>query len=170
MRNYDLDILGLISPELALMEAASEVRAKIEERFGKDFEIAEGPIASPEKRWTHEIKIRRGNKIGAAIEFTWHHNAPSVLHLDAVGASKLGSVITYVVVTAFSVAGMFLAYNDIAPLAFLPGKKLAGGLGGALFMLPGAIGAYFLKQLALKGVRSENEQLLEEVRDFLATL
>ncbi|PHK28913.1 hypothetical protein VF13_40440 [Nostoc linckia z16] len=170
MKHYNLDISGQANTELALMETVAAIKEKLTTRFGNSFEMTEDPIASPEKTWTHEIKIRKGNKIGVAVEFKWESTAPSALHLDASVSSKLGSMISYGVVIGFLMLGAYLAYNDMAPLEFLPGKKIAGGLGGLLFMIPGAIVAYILKKVILKDAQAENAVLLKEVKQYLTTL
>ena len=170
MKSYDLDIVGQVSPELALMEAASEIKEGLGKRFGNDYDITEGPIARPETTWSHEIKIRKGNKIGAVVTLRWHNHTPAVIQLNAANSSKLGSLLSYVVIIGSSILGAVLAYNNVAPLGFLPGKTIAAGLGALLFLMPGVAITYISKKIIFKDVKKENEALLEEVINFLTAL
>ncbi|GAA5082585.1 hypothetical protein GCM10023210_00090 [Chryseobacterium ginsengisoli] len=48
-------------------------------------------------------------------------------------------------------------------MAFLPGYKIAAGLGGLIGLIPGAIIAYVLKSILLKNEKEENKQLVMNV-------
>lgn len=158
---YTLDSNG--DRETLLKNKATELLAKLQSKFGNEYTISSDAFGELDKEWTHDIKIRKGSKIGAEVSLKWEQTSPTTLTLEVDESSKLGSMITLGILLPFAVIGAYLAYNDIAPLAFLPGQKIAAGLGGLIAMVPGLIVVVLLKSILLKNVKEENKQLLIDV-------
>lgn len=151
----------------ALKQAANEIKAKLQARFGSSYTISDGDLADPDKNWSHEIKVRQGNKIGAAVDLAWEKSAPGFVKLDVSESSKMGSTITYSFMLVFTLVGAYMGYNHIEPLAFLPGFKIAGGLGGLIGLVPGVILGSILKSVLLKGEKEQNAKLVQDVKAAL---
>lgn len=162
---YKLENTG--NNETALVKTVNDFTAKLQRQFGAAYTVSSGTFTAPEKDWTHEITIRQGNKIGASVDFKWEKSSPDVVKIDVDESSKLGSAITYGVLVPFLLVGAYLAYNDMEPLAFLPGKKIAGGLGGLIAAIPGIIVVVLLRKMLLKNVKGQNDRLIAEVRQAL---
>lgn len=149
--------------ETNLKNVATTLMAKLNTQFGNSHTVSADEFGLFDKDWTHEIKIRKGDKIGAAVTLKWEQTKPSVLSIDVDESSKLGWIITLSVLIPFGIIGAYLAYNDIEPLAFLPGYKIAAGLGGLIALIPGSIVVYLLKSMLLKKEKEENKQLVIDV-------
>jgi hypothetical protein len=158
---YTLDSNG--DRETILKEKATALLTKLKNQFGSSHTVSAGEFGLFDKDWTHEIKIRKGDKIGAEVTLKWEQNNPTILSIDVDESSKMGSMITYGVLLPFVLIGAYLGYNDMEPLAFLPGHKIAGGLGGLIAIIPGAIVVYLLKSMLLKNEKEENKQLVSDV-------
>lgn len=153
--------------ETILKDKASELLSKLKSKFGNEFTVTAGEFGLFDKDWTHEIKIRKGSKVGAEVTMKWEQTNPTKLSLEVDESSKMGSMITYGTLLPFAVIGAYLAYNDMEPLAFLPGKKIAGGLGALIALIPGSIVVYLLKSILLKNEKEENKQLVSDVTTAL---
>jgi len=162
---YKLD--NSTTREKALKNMANDTLAKLRTGFGNEYAVTADGFGEIGKDWTHEIKVRKGNKIGAAVTLKWEQSKPETVALEVDNSSKMGSQITYGTLIVFILTGAYLAYNDMAPLAFLPGKKIAAGLGGLIFMVPGIILVVILKSILLKNEKQQNAQLVNEVRQFI---
>jgi hypothetical protein len=158
---YTLDSNG--DRETILKETATALLTKLKNQFGSSHTVTAGDFSLFDKDWTYEIKIRKGDKIGAEVTLKWEQSNPTVLSIDVDESSKMGSMITYGVLLPFVIIGAYLGYNDMEPLAFLPGHKIAGGLGGLIAIIPGAIVVYLLKSMLLKNEKEENKQLVSDV-------
>lgn len=158
---YTLDSNG--DRETSLKNAATTLRTKLQNQFGSTHTVTAGDFGVFDKDWTHEIKIRKGDKIGAEVTMKWEEAKPTVLTLEVEESSKMGSMITYGVLVPLALAGAYLGYNDMEPLAFLPGHKIAGGLGGLIALIPGLLVVYVLKSILLKKEKEENKQLVSDV-------
>ncbi len=162
---YQLD--QSVRTETALHNAANEVLAKLNTKFGSEYTVKANDFGVKEKDWSHEIKVRKGNKIGAEVSFKWEQADAKIVKLDVSDSSKLGSQITFITLIVFVGIGAYMGYNDIEPLAFLPGYKIAAGLGGLIGMIPGLILVGVLKSLFLKKEKEINKKLVQEVRDLI---
>lgn len=158
---YTLDSNG--DKETNLKNVATTLMAKLKNQFGSTYTVSAGEFGLFDKDWTHEIKIRKGDKIGAEVTLKWEEAKPTVLTIDVDESSKMGSMITYGVLLPFAIVGAYLGYNDMEPLTFLPGQKIAGGLGGLIALIPGLLIVYILKSLLLKNEKEENKQLVSDV-------
>ncbi|RWW91778.1 hypothetical protein [Flavobacterium cerinum] len=159
---YKLD--NSTDTQTALKNVATETLNKLKEKFGNEYIVTAGDLGEVEKNWSHEIKVRKGNKIGAEVTLKWEQSQPEIVTVEVDDSSKMGSWITYGTLLPFVVIGAYLAYNDMAPLAFLPGQKVAAGLGGLIALIPGLIAVSILKTLLLKNEKEQNTQLVNEVR------
>ena len=162
---YKLD-KGNDNIEMVLQEATNSLISKLKKEIGEEYKISSDEFESPDKDWSHEIKIRKGNKIGADIGLRWENK--STLEIDINKSSKIGSIITYGVSIPLMVIGAYMGYNNIAPLAFLPGSKIAAGLGGLISLIPSFIIINILKSLLLKEVKEEANQLVINIRKILS--
>lgn len=159
---YTLDNNG--DRETILKNTATELLTKLKSKYGNTYTVSANDFGVFDKDWTHEIKIRKGNKVGAEVTLKWEQVNPTTLTLEVDESSKMGSMITYGTLFPFAAIGAYLAYNDMAPLAFLPGQKVAGGLGGLIALIPGLIVVYILKSVLLKNEKEENQHLVSDVR------
>ena len=98
----------------------------------------------------------------------WEQSQPEIVTVEVDDSSKMGSWIMYGSMLSFSVVGAYLGYNNMAPLDFLPGKKLAAFLGVLIFLILGGIVAAILKGMLLKNEKEQNTQLVSEVRQLIA--
>lgn len=89
------------------------------------------------------------------------------MELEVDESSKFGWQLTFGILLTFLAAGAYIGYNNIEPLAFLPGKKLAGGLGALIALIPGLILLSIAKSVLMKNEKPQNVQL---VRDITAAL
>lgn len=159
---YNLENSG--DRETILKKTANDLKAKLSNRFGSQYTVSANDFTAPDKDWSHEIKIRKGNKIGAAVDLKWEQSAPNILKIEVDTSSKLGSTITFGVLAPFAIIGAYMAYNDMAPLAFLPGQKIAAGLGGLIAIAAGMTLVFILKLILLKNEKAENEKLVIDVK------
>ena len=162
---YKLENTG--DRETSLKKAATDIRSQLQSRFGSEYTITADEFGVFDKDWSHEIKVRKGNKVGAEVGFKWEQSQPDVLVMEVDESSKMGSQLTYGISIVLGAVGAYLAYNDMAPLEFLPGKKIAGGLGGLIGVILGLIIASVLKSVLLKNEKEQNAQLVNEVRQIV---
>ena len=151
--------------ETELKKTANDILKQLNAKFGNEYIVRANDFGLFDKDWSHEIKIRKGNKIGAEVSFKWENSNPEILTLDVDDSSKMGSWITYGILFPFMIIGAYLAYKDMEPLAFLPGKKIAGGLGGLIALVPALILVFIFKSLLLKNEKEQNAQLVDQVRE-----
>lgn len=112
----------------------------------------------------NEIKIRKGTKIGANIGINWKDKDYNQINIEITESTKLGTYLLYGIGFPFMFLGAYMGANDIAPLDFLPGYKLAAGLGGAIAFIPGVIISTILKSFLLKKYKEENKMLENKVK------
>lgn len=153
--------------EASLKNTANDILNKLKNKFGGEYVVTADDFGLFDKDWSHRIKIRKGNKIGAEVTFKWEKSRPEIVTLEVDESSKMGSWITYGILLPFAFAGAHMGYNDIGPLAFLPGKKIAGALGVLILIIPGFIIASILKRLVLKNEKEQNTQLVNDVRQLI---
>jgi hypothetical protein len=163
---YKLD--NTADTQTALKNVAAETLAKLKAKFGNEYIVTAGDLGEVEKNWSHDIKVRKGNKIGAEVTLKWEQSQPEIVTVEVDDSSKMGSWIMYGSMLSFSVVGAYLGYNNMAPLDFLPGKKLAAFLGVLIFLILGGIVAAILKGMLLKNEKEQNTQLVNEVRQLIA--
>lgn len=149
----------------ALQQKANEVKAKLASRFSNAYDISADDFKAPEKDWSHEIKLRKGDKIGASVDMKWEKSTPDTLVLEVSESSKLGSTITIGVLVPALLIGAYMGYNDIEPFDMLPGKRIAAVLAGLFMLIPGLIVVAILKSIMLKSAKDENAQLVREVTE-----
>lgn len=162
---YKLD--NGLDKQTALKNIATDILAKLKTKFGNEYVVTANDIAELDKDWAHDIKVRKGNKIGAEVSFKWEKTNADIVTLEVENSSKLGSKITYITLFVFLMAGAYMGYNDITPLAFLPGQKIAAGLGGLIMLIPGLIVVSILKSILMKNEKEENKTLVNEVRQVI---
>jgi hypothetical protein len=128
---------------------------------------ADEPIVR-DRSWQQNIKVRRGNKIGVDVDVSWSGEGDA--QINAQSASKLGSALMMALGLPATAIGAYLGYNHISPLGFLPGMKLAAGLGGVLFLIVALVIANVLSSSLTRGQAPANQQLLTQVRATVARL
>lgn len=162
---YQLENNG--DKETSLKNFANDILNQLNNRFGSEYNVTANEFGTFDKDWSHEIKVRKGNKIGAEVSFKWEQSQPGIIQLEVDESSKIGWQITYGILLPFVILGAYLGYNDMAPLAFLPGQKIAGGLGGLIAMIPGLILVSIIKSVLLKNEKELNAQLVKDVRQLV---
>lgn len=163
---YQLENSG--DKETSLKNFANDILNQLKSRFGSEYNVTANEFGTFDKDWSHEIKVRKGNKIGAEVGFKWEQSQPDIIQLEVDESSKMGSQITYGILLPFIIIGAYLAYNDMAPLAFLPGHKIAAGLGGLIAIIPGLIIVSIVKSVLLKKEKVLNAQLVQDVMQLIA--
>lgn len=153
-----------------LLEMTKTLVQDVEKSYDTKYQVFSGEIEVPEDKWSHEIKIRKGNKIGVGIELSWEKENPSDVEIEVKESTKIGNRILYGVSIPFMLIGAYMAVNRIAPLDFLPGYKIAGGLGGVIAFIPGIIIAVVIKSFVLKKYKEENKELEEKTEGLMASL
>lgn len=141
--------------------------AQLRSKYGSDYNVTANEFGLFDKDWSHEIKIRKGGKIGAEVGFKWEESQPEILILEVDESSKMGALITYGVLVPFVIIGAYMGYNDIEPLTFLPGQKIAGGLGGLIALIPGLILAAIVKAIVLSKEKAQNIKLVNDVKQLI---
>ncbi|AUP78540.1 hypothetical protein [Flavivirga eckloniae] len=142
---------------------------KIEQRFHNGYEIKYSEPKVPEKDWSHEIKIRKGNKIGVLIGLKWEKDTPYTFGIEITESSITGNMLTYGIIIPISLVGAYMGVNDIEPLTFLPGnRKLAAGLGGLIGLIPGGIMVYVIKSIFMKKEKKESSELIREIIEVIS--
>jgi hypothetical protein len=140
----------------------------LKEKFSGNYEITHKSFEAPTDDWSQDIKIRKGNKIGAAVDLKWYKKMPHDLEIEVSSSSKTGSIITYPIAIAFILIGAYMGYNHIGPFDGLPGKKIAGAIAGLLMLIPGSILIFILqKMLISKDEREQSQKLIAEINDFI---
>ncbi|MEY4925650.1 MAG: hypothetical protein RI894_86 [Bacteroidota bacterium] len=155
--------------ETVLKDTINTITTKLNQRFGSEYSVQTDDFTAPDDEWSHEIKIRKGSKIGASVDLKWEKTAPHILKLEVDESSKVGSALTLGIVTPFLLLGGFLGYNHIAPLDFLPGYRIAAILGVFTMVVPAYLLVFLLKKLLLNNETAENDTLVNEVRACLTT-
>lgn len=156
-----------INREIALKNIATETLEKLQEKFANEYEIIPSEMAEVEKDWAHDISIRKGKKIGAEVSLKWEKGNGEIVSVEVDESSKLGNQITYITLLVFILTGAYLAYNDMPPLEFLPGRRMAAGLGGLIFIIPAIPVLMILKSVFLKKEKEINAALVNEVKATL---
>ncbi|MEM7484318.1 MAG: hypothetical protein AAF348_03840 [Bacteroidota bacterium] len=154
--------------ETVLNNTCTEISTKLKSEFGGAYEISFSDIEPPKEDWSHGIKIRKGSKIGAQLNLKWKKGSPAVLEMDIEESSKIGNILIYVILVPISLICAYMGLNNIAPLAFLPGRKIAAALGGIIGLIPGGILIYFFKSIFLKQEKKENDQLVKDIRKVIS--
>ncbi len=149
--------------EANLKNEATNLLAKLKNQFGSTHSVTAGEFGVLDKDWSHEIKIRKGDKVGAAVTLKWAKSNPTVLSIDVDESSKMGSRILYGGLFSFMGIGAYMGYNHIEPFAFLPGQKIATALAALIMAIPGIIVVYILKSMLMKNEKEENKQLVASV-------
>ncbi|TSE02544.1 hypothetical protein [Aquimarina algiphila] len=152
------------SADKVLLEASNKIIEKIQERFANSYEIVSEEFKSPDKDWSREIKVSRGNKVGSVIDLNWTKDMPTKLEIDVTKSSKIGRILIYTIGISFLLLGAYMGMNDIEPLAFLPGYKLAAGLGGLIALIPAAILIFILQKMII--TKKDNEESNKLVQDI----
>ncbi|UII77383.1 hypothetical protein LV716_06320 [Flagellimonas sp. HMM57] len=154
--------------EIVLKNTCTEIIAKLKNEFGEAYEISFSDIEPPKEDWSHEIKIRKGAKIGARLDLKWKKESPAIVEMNVEESSKIGNILIYVVLIPISLICAYMGLNNIEPLAFLPGRKLAAALGGIVGLIPGGLLIYFFKSIFLKQEKKENDQLILDIRKVIS--
>ncbi|RZJ91398.1 MAG: hypothetical protein EOO20_05200 [Chryseobacterium sp.] len=156
-----------VDTKTALTQITSATLTALNAKFGSEYTVMEGNFPDLDKDWTHDIKVRKGNKIGAEVTLKWEKTNANIVTLEVDDSSKMGNQITYITLLVFLAVGAYMGYNDMEPLAFLPGRKIAAGLGGLIGLIPGVIIVSVLKSMLLKNEKEQNKQLVAEVRQAI---
>jgi hypothetical protein len=147
-----------------LADLSSSVASEFQNRFKAPYEVSAADPTNNDGNWEQEVKIRQGVKVGAEVQLKWSRADPAFVTLDVSQNSKLDTYILLGVALPLSVLGAYLAYQDLPPLAFLPGRRLATGLGGVIGLLVGLPVVGVLRSIFGRKQKGENERLIAAVR------
>lgn len=160
---YKLNTKDVSAAKEEIKELVSGLAARLNNDFGNEYIISLGKDTKIEDDWAYDIKIRKGNKIGASLSLNWKKEHFNNLNIEVSESTKIGNYLMYGIAFPFMFVGAYMGANHIAPLDFLPGYKLAGGLGGVIAFIPGIILTTLIKSIVLKKHKEENESLKKEV-------
>lgn len=166
---YNLSASNEIDAIQEVEKLTISLRARLMEAFQLTYLVHSQEIEKPDDNgnWSNEIKIRKGNKIGVSISLNWKKSTYKQVEIVITESTKLGSYLLYGIGFPFMFIGAYMGANNIAPLDFLPGYKLAAGLGGAIAFIPGVIIATIIKGIILKKSKEENHQLQNQVTEIV---
>ena len=157
--------------EEVLHTTANKILNKLKNEFGDRYEILSKKLGSPDEKWSHDIKLRKGNKVGARLELNWENDSPTKFEIEIDESSILGSIITYSSLLTCLFLGAYLGRHNIWPLAFLPGGRISALLGILIAFVPGAIFMYILKGMIVKKeYREESIKLTDDIRKIILEL
>ncbi|WP_159025818.1 hypothetical protein [Aquimarina sp. Aq78] len=160
---YKLNIKEVSAAKEEIKKFISGLGAKLNNDFGNEYIVSLGKDTEIEDDWSYDIKIRKGNKIGASLSLNWKKQHFNDLNIEVSESTKIGGFLMYGIVFPFMFVGAYMGANRIAPLDFLPGYKLAGALGGVIAFVPGMILMTLIKSIILKKYKEENETLRKKV-------
>ncbi|WP_109097941.1 hypothetical protein [Aquimarina sp. AU58] len=160
---YKLNTEDVNAAKEEIKEFVSGLAAKLDNDFGNEYIISLGKDTEIEDDWSYDIKIRKGNKIGASLSLNWKKQHFRDLNIEVSESTKIGSFLMYGIAFPFMFIGAYMGANHIAPLDFLPGYKLAGALGGIIAFIPGIILTTLIKSIILKKYKEENVSLMKKV-------
>ncbi|GAA5082590.1 hypothetical protein GCM10023210_00100 [Chryseobacterium ginsengisoli] len=109
---YSLENNG--DKETILKNEASNLMTKLKNQFGSSYSVTADEFGLFDKDWTHTIKIRKGNKIGAEVILKWEKTQPEVLSVEVDESSKMGSIIIYGISILFMTIGAYMGGNHLS--------------------------------------------------------
>lgn len=149
--------------EYALHRRAKTLTAKLQETFGANYEVKMEELKPIEDKWTCEITVRQGTKVGAGVDMTWKKSKPKILELDIDKSTKMGNMLMMGVLLPCFVIGAAMGVFGIPPLDILPDTKIGGLISGLIALVPGLIIMMILRSVLLGKHKEESNQLKEEV-------
>ena len=159
-----------LSTQIAVREGVpaltAELAARFKERFPSPFEVTVDDPTLHQGTWSQEVFVRKGSTVGAQVELKWEANVPTVTAIVTQN-SKRDTQITMGVLLPLGILGAYLAYNDVGPLEFLPGKKIAATLGILIGLISGLPIVFGLRSLVGRNDKPENEKLLATVHGLV---
>ena len=165
---YSLDSTSTSDVASLLSHSVDSITKLLKDNLNNDYEIISGKVDQPGDSWTHTVKVRKGNSVGVAVELSWTNNNPGQLQVSVEESSKLGNIILWGAVVPFAAAGFYMGVEDIEPLAFLPGEKIAAALGALMGMTAGAIIGTIIKSLVIKKAdQKESDALVTTITSLL---
>ncbi|EZH72613.1 hypothetical protein ATO12_20980 [Aquimarina atlantica] len=159
---YKLNAEDVNAAKEEIKEYVSGLAARLDNDFGDEYIVSLGKDTEIEDDWSYDIKIRKGNKVGASLSLHWKKQHFNDLNIEVSESTKIGSFLMYVIVFPFMLIGAYMGANHIAPLDFLPGYKLAGALGGVIALIPGIILTTLIKSVILRKYKEENASLMKK--------
>ena len=154
--------------DIALQKTGNEVMDKVKAAFEGRYVITTDGFSDAGDDWKYRIKIRQGNKIGAEVELKWEKTTSGFVTVAVDESSKLGTIITLGIAVPIGLVCAYMGSNHIAPLDFLPGRKIAAGLGGLIGLIPAGILIYIVKLVVFKNEKEANKQLVAEVKKVIS--
>jgi hypothetical protein len=116
--------------------------------------------------WRQNVTVRRGTGVGAEVAVTWSKVTSRVVKLDVRQNSKLDTYVFLGVGLPFILVGACMAYFHVPPLHFLPGRKLATGLGGFIGLVASWPLIAVLQSILGREEKNENERLVATLRSM----
>ena len=117
------------------------------------------PDLENEDEWNRVIKVTNGAKIGASMDIRWDAHKPDKVQVEIDEKTKFGTIVFAACVAPLFFLGMYMGIEEIPPLDFLPGYKIAAILGGIILAIPGGILGAVLKSILMKKEAPVNKKL-----------
>ncbi len=148
----------------ALERRKRTLHRELRKAFNAQYALeAEEPKPIDDGKWTHEITVRDGNRIGMVVEMTWKSAKPKLVEFDIYKSTRTGMTLIYLILGAFFIAGAVFGFIGIPPLDFLAGTKIGTVIGGFIGLVPGGILALIVNGMMSGKFKEENLKLKEEV-------
>lgn len=159
------------SYERQLPQISEDLLAAVREKFTGDHKIKiSDPDEDAEDEWNRVISVSQGAKIGASLDLRWDARKPDRVKAEIDEKTRFGTIVYAVFVVPLFFLGAYMGAEDIDPLAFLPGYKIAAALGGIILAIPGAIVGAIVKPLLMRKEAPANKQmradLVQLARDY----
>jgi len=163
---------NIITVQLAGDEHADQQLSKISEDLlsatraaftgGYTIKISD-PDEDKSDEWNREISVANGAKIGASMDIRWDARKPDKVQVEIDEKTRFGTIVFAACILPLLFLGIYMGAEDIPPLDFLPGYKIAAALGGIIMAIPGAILGAVVKPLLMKKEAPINKQLQDDL-------
>ena len=157
------------SAVLDALFVALEARARA--RLGPRWELRAGDLSARDGQLERRLHVRRGARLGADLCVRLGGGA---IAIEPKPASRLLTTLQLGLMLPLGLVCAVLAFGHHAPLAFLPGRKVAAALGSGIGLIVGTVVVLAVHALLVRDLRPDREALLaaldELARELTASL
>lgn len=162
-RIFELGIPEDKQTDALLVELAKAILLGLRAKFPAPYETAREENEKTDDRLEVELSLRKGLPIGVSIKLLRDDEKPGTVGFGIEPSTKLAQYVTLGVTVPLMIACGVMGMGHIAPLDFLPGRRIAALL-GALIGFVCALPIFMtLNYLLGRGSAPQNRQLVNEV-------
>jgi hypothetical protein len=151
-------------------DLSQSLTSGLRDRFTAPYQVAVEDPLTRDGDWEQALSVREGAKVGAEVQLKWSGADPAVITIDVSQNSKLDSYILLAVTMPLLFVGGYMGHQDVPPLEFLPGRKLATALGVLIGLLVALPIVALLRSALGRDAQTQNERLVTTVRATVAEL